>query len=84
MYDCFERGAQRLGSVASQGSILDPQRDWYGLLVHHELLRVKCLGSKVAQLISNLIVPCDYETAALAFKCMANAKLLLAATALDR
>jgi hypothetical protein len=34
-----------------------PQRDWYGLLVCHELLRVKGLGSKVAQLISNLIVP---------------------------
>jgi hypothetical protein len=36
---------------------LAPQRDWYGLLVRHELLREKGRGSKFAQLISNLIVP---------------------------
>jgi hypothetical protein len=46
-----------VGSLASWGSILAPQCDWYGLLVRHELLRGKVLGSKVAQLISNLTVP---------------------------
>jgi hypothetical protein len=44
----------------------------------------KGLGGKVTQLpVSNIIVPQDYETALLAFKHMANAKLLLAAVALD-
>jgi hypothetical protein len=40
------------------------------------------LAGKVAQLVSNLFVPRDYETALLAFKRMANAKLLPAAVAL--
>ncbi len=41
--------------------------------------RRKGLRSKVAQLVPNLVVTRDYETACFALKCMANTKLLKAA-----